>query len=525
MKSSLPFCVFLLLVVAPACDDPASDPVEIDVIPDSVGVDLIPDPGEARDVSADTAEATVLDVNPDTTDTAELSSADSSPDSDVLPSDPSIDGPPIAVDRLYVAENPANVLSFFVEWETDVETPTLLVVECDDGFVRDYASDEPTDSHSVFVMGLVEGWSCDFTAVARVDGREGRSVYTLDQVGPIPEEVPDLTATVLDETRVQPGWTIWTLAQADTTGKLVVALFDHDGNYRWYSLPSETSRAGASSDARVIDGGVLVGGWSPFPRAMLVNWEGEIAFEATFRNHHDIRESPFTANHFLFLGWSSENCEGGHIETTVHEYNRDTDEVVWTWRICDHYIPPTVRADWSHVNTVAGVPGERAFLLSSRNQNAIIKVNRDTGEIEWILGGPYNQFTIEPDDEFLRQHAVEAHPNGNILLFDNGEKGNREWSRAAEYELSFDDNGDPATAEIVWEYRDDVLWSSHKSDADRLANGNTLIAYSYAKATTEAVVIEVTEEHDVVWDCRSPPEWRTYRAVRSEPYFGHVIQE
>ena len=170
------------------------------------------------------------------------------------------------------------------------------------------------------------------------------------------------------------------------------------------------------------------------------------------------------------------------------------------------------------------MPGENAVVISLRNQDNVIKIDRDTDELAWVLGGPPGRGDFEMDDEdrFLRQHSAEPLENGNIILFDNG-MGARPWSRAAEYALTFHPNGDPDRADLVWEFRDETMYSTHKSDADRLANGNTLIAYSHLESTHQAVILEVNADAEVLWDLRSPPEWRTYRAVRERPYYGHVV--
>jgi len=427
--------------------------------------------------------------------------------------------PPEISDVLLV-ENPANKLSYFVEWSTDRATATELSVRCDEGFKQVYLRPDAVEDHAVFVMGLAEGWSCALTVTARDGELVSTEIVHIDEVGPLPV-LPALQVVSLDEDRVGPGWTIWTLAHDIDLHPLVIALIDHHGRYRWYALPYAINKTGGSTDVRVVDDGVLLGGAEPSIHARLLGWDGRVLWESPFVVHHDIRPSPFHDDHYLFLTQSKAGCAHDSREVNVHEYDNDADEIIWTWRICDHYEPPKLVKDFSHTNTVAPVHGERAVLISNRNQDNVMKINRDTDELEWILGDN-GDFEMDEDDRFLRQHAVEPQPNGNVLLFDNGLKKVREWSRAAEYELHFDEDGAPLRAELVWEYRDESLFGAFKSDADRLPNGNTLVTYSNLADTDEALILEVSSEGERLWELRSTPEWRTYRALRVDPFYGYV---
>lgn len=436
-----------------------------------------------------------------------------------------VDAPPepIAISGFFPIENPENVLSYFAEWRTDRPATTGLHVTCDDGYDQTWHGSELRTEHAVFVMGLVAGATCTFDATAEAPGASGTASAVIEGVGPLPAALPELTVSTLDSARIQPGWTVWTLAREDTTGSLVVALIDENGDYRWYDLVGDVSGRQRAIDAHVVDGGVLLGGRDPGPRPYLIGWEGEFIWEGPPGNHHDIRPSPFNEDHYLFLDHSSEGCPLGRNEGRVNELNIATGEVIWSWAICHYYTPPVAFPDWTHANAIGPVPGERAVLLSLRNQDNVLKVNRDTNELEWVLGGN-GDFEMDPEDRFLRQHAAEALENGNVVLFDNGAEGQRTYSRALEIALTFDEEGEPDRADVVWDYTDVTLYSSHKSDANRLANGNTLIAYSHLRDSLDAVILEVTAEREVIWDLRTPPGWWTYRAERVDPYWGHTVE-
>jgi hypothetical protein len=421
---------------------------------------------------------------------------------------------PFSLGGFTAIENPANGLSFFVEWETTRDVVTDLSVRCDEGRYEQYFVDEvPKGAHSVFVMGLYTGAVCQMEAIAEA-GEELISAVIEISVGPLPDFIPALDVVVRDEERIQPGWTLWNLTSSADIGPLIIAIVDPEGEYRWYHQLGFAAVPGAGNDTRVVPEGILIGGRSPFPTAHLISWEGEVLWEAPFNNHHEIQPSPYRDDHMLYLGFSTENCPEETNEATINEFDFINQETIWTWKICDHYTPDVVGPDWSHVNGVEPIPGTQSIVISVRDQNILMQFNRDTDEVEWILGEDGQFEMIGEGEWFIRQHAPEVQENGNILLFDNGQLGKREYSRAIELALTFDEAGQPYQAEIVWEFFDTQLFAKVKSDADRMLNGNTLITYGGLTDPFESLLLEVNHEGEVVWELRTPPEWSTYRSER-----------
>ena len=68
-----------------------------------------------------------------------------------------------------------------------------------------------------------------------------------------------------------------------------------------------------------------------------------------------------------------------------------------------------------------------------RNQDSIVKINRETNEIEWFLGGKHDSFGLAEEQMPSRQHHASYTENGNLILFDNGNK--HEQSRILEFTL------------------------------------------------------------------------------------------
>ena len=434
----------------------------------------------------------------------------------------------LVLSGLVAIENPANVLSYFVEWQTDVPASTELEVDCEDLFQVVVAEDEPIYEtyHSVLLMGLVEGASC--TLVARSidqDGRAGAALLELNEVGPLPEDLPAYTATThLLEERAT-GWSLFGISSrlfAANESPVFLAVVDDLGRYRWYHRREGTGPALGPWDISLYNGNILAAGRGPI-KAAIISWSGEVVWEAGFTMHHDIQPSPYTEDALLYLGYSAQNCPDETIEGTVVEYDLLEEQVTWTWYICEHYVPESIYSDWSHLNDVEPIVEEDAMLISSRHQSAIFKVDRSSGELLWILGGEQNQFEFTSDALFYQQHAPRLLENGNILIFDNGMNGVREYSRALELSLSFDADGDPDRVEVAWDYTDESHYADARSEADRLANGNTQLTYSLLEETGESMILEVTPSGEEVWELRTPPDWNLYRSERIDiPAFAWI---
>ncbi len=418
---------------------------------------------------------------------------------------PPVMAPDAGPGTLILVENPANLLSFTAEWQTEEAIPTRIEVTCEEGYLESYEDAEPKTDHSVFVMGLIAETQCEVTVAASSDGAT-TFVQSFD-VGPIPSGFPRPELTEMVEGELQPGWTLLDLNDgADLTDPMKVALFDEQGRYRWYyEIP--VPRAGQDNRVAIIDEGVLVGArGTDVPR--IVDWQGSILWEGSFGMHHDIRIDPLDDQRLLYLTPYA-GCPGDIFEEArMGVWDRRTESQVDDWALCDHYTPTTNVAGWAHLNAIELFPGDpNAILLSSRDQSMLVKFRRDTGEIVWKLG-PDRDFAMSDADRFYHQHAPEIQPDGHILLYDNGLRDDREWSRLVE--IAYDEA--TMTAEVVWDFRPSPdIFTNVWGDADRLENGNTLGTFGLRSG---AQIIEVTNDESVVWRLVMPDGWGVYRSDR-----------
>jgi hypothetical protein len=166
-------------------------------------------------------------------------------------------------------------------------------------------------------------------------------------------------------------------------------------------------------------------------------------------------------------------------------------------------------ADWTHANSLDYDAANDRFLLSLRHQNQVVAIDHATGDVEWLLGAD-SDFSLESGEWFASQHDAHLLPNGNLILFDNGNDKDAQVSRTAEYSL----DESSMTATEVWSW-DAELSSQTMGGAQRLDNGNTVVCASGQRGNNEdGVISEVTEDGEEIWQLRLGEGWWVYRATR-----------
>ena len=186
----------------------------------------------------------------------------------------------------------------------------------------------------------------------------------------------------------------------------------------------------------------------------------------------------------------------------IQEFD-ENHELIYNWFALDHlniqdYINLNLTnpiVTWMHGNSIE-IDYDDNLILSDRRSSQIIKINRITGDIIWILGGPLNEFEIINDtfQGFTKQHDARRLENGNILLFDNGNSHEPPTSRAVEYQI---DNQN-MTATLVWEFVNPYgVVSASMGSVQRLPNYNTLINWGNIP-TQGANIIEVDNDGNIV---------------------------
>ena len=436
-------------------------------------------------------------------------------------------GNPLAIVDPIATVNPANMLSYYVEWDTTVPTATQLQVDCGDSFQNTLADPAETTRHTVFAMGFWTGAECDLVIEASY-GDWAASETLQITVDALPEFLPTLEIADDDALEMHEGWTLFNLNNHYDRIPLKVVLIDDEGRYRWYHS-RELPKAGAETDTRTVSEGVLIGGWGSDTHPAIVDWEGDIVWEGPFGGTHDVRYNEVDRT-FFYIRQKYE-CPEDNRASEVVLWDRDAEVELWSWAICEHFVPDPYQSDWSHVNTVEPFPDGDHLLLSSRGQHALFLIDQTQAfgeELVWVLG-QVGDFTLvqqapeDPDPNFFRQHAPERLENGRILMFDNGRYGYREFSRALEIAY----NEETMEAWAVWEFvPEPQIFCPIWGDADRLANGNTLVTCGVRSKVNQSHVIEVTPAGDEVWHVTFPLNWGLYRSERVVDLpVGYVVPE
>ena len=274
-------------------------------------------------------------------------------------------------------------------------------------------------------------------------------------------------------------------------------IFDNSGQPVWYSKYPDERR-----DMKVQHNGVMT---------MMARDQGGNHFNGFNTNYQQIAQYWTTNGYsgdehelqvladgtYFLIGLDTETVDmsqyitGGSTSASVtgdaiQEFTANGD-LIFQWRAWDHinivdeqaFIDLTSSGfDFTHMNSIdADTDGN--ILLSSRNTSECTKIDRNTGDIIWRLGGPSSTLTF-PNDPLngpANQHAWRVVGTNDYTLFDDGNLHNPSVSRGVEYVV--DTNS--MTATLVWQYPPTPttsIYSYYMGNAQRLTNGNTLIDWA-----------------------------------------------
>jgi hypothetical protein len=269
-------------------------------------------------------------------------------------------------------------------------------------------------------------------------------------------------------------------------------IFDNSGNPIWYWQTNDERR-----DMKVQPNGMLTMlQRSPMSFIGLDKHYRQVktytAVNGASTDEHElfVREDGY----YYLIGLKFENVDmrqyvsGGSSsasvgQTMIQGFTPEND-LIFQWRAWDHFDVRDVEYEnnksssfrFSHMNAIY-FDTDGQILLSSRLLSEVTKINKDTGEIIWRLGGNHSDFKFVNDElnGFRNQHAISATGPRRYLLFDNGDLHSPPVSRAVEYEI----DPNKMTATLIWEFREKPdRFSHYMGNTQRLPNGNTLINWA-----------------------------------------------
>ena len=354
------------------------------------------------------------------------------------------------------------------------------------------------------------------------------------QTNPVPAYLPVMTISTGPGTP-EPGLTMFRIGTRDGSvpGGIALAV-DHSGQLVWFL--EDLAR-------NFVDIRLLANGRVSFIRAnrsieTLLN--GQITWiqheHPDLTTHHETFPMP-NGNVLVLVHDTRDVFHNSEFQswrgTRIVEFDRATGAVIFDWSTHDYYSyldfdntimsSPSLAGgtayNWIHGNAVIYDQATQTIYFSARMLSRITAIDYPSGTVQYNMGfGPPSMPSGDAtfgDNLFSWQHAPELQPNGNLLIYDNGDRRDHMdqtagsgVSKAIEVALT---GNPPSAASIVWEHTLPV-YTQALGDADRQPGGTTLIAVG-----SGGMIIEVDNAGNELWRLELPsgsPSWMIPRAER-----------
>ena len=511
-------------------------------------------------------------------------------------------GSPPAIQMIELTQRPSQTVPLAALITLQTDQPTTVSIELSDG-VHTWNVDQNTElasRHEVPLLGMRPNRTHTVTVqVIDARGRVAPSLPFEITTPPLPENFPPIETRISEPDLMEPGFTMFDTTYRgaegpDDYGPLVIV--DEAGEVVWYywtdhdvgdarRLQNGNIQYLSDRDGRLYEIDMLgnvISQWRTNRADEDKVLPDSVAIDTdTF--HHEAFETAsgnilaIGSELRLFNDYPTSDADPNAAASTSEvvgdilvEFDRDGRllrevsllDLVDPYRIgynslAGAYWTPVYgepgaipRRDWAHTNAVVMDASERYAIASLRHQDAVIKVDMETGELVWILGdhggwGPqWQEYLLEPDSDLLwpyHQHAPMITPMGTILMFDNGNQRARpfetgmaaadSFSRAVEYRV------DEENMEVteLWSYPgpdEEQYYANFVGDADWMPDtGNILIDFGGLVSDNDgnfdvgrghnwSRIVEVTHEtparkvFELLIDADRPDGWFVYRAER-----------
>lgn len=459
-------------------------------------------------------------------------------------------------------ENPAVPQAGVLSFETDVPaTTTVTVSGGDEEWSLTFRSEGEVEKP---IVGLKPGVTYTMNVCVFAEDN-ALSVDDLEWTTPeLPELFPRMETVLTTPDEMEPGMTLFDVYLGGQDGDLVIV--DHEGVVRWYYAPGHN----LDDHRRLPNGnfmfvaedcwigevdllGNMVRSWQategpidcPAPRdstpvaadsfhheaAVLANGN-LLTLSTESRMVDDVPTSGVDADAptetatvvgSVVLEFSPDGDVVKHISLLdLLDPTRVGQELHSAWNLGNAYGEEEDPVDWDHANGVVYDEDAGAYYVSLRNQDAIVKIDRESEELLWILGTPSNwrepwsEKLLTPDGELewpYHQHALELTPDG-LGLYDNGnfraaafEEPREEYSRAVLYSIDEED----MTVSEAWSYGEpgeNSFFSQAMGDADwQPKTGNVLIVNGWMSVAGPPTgsIVEVTASGERLFELRTMP--------------------
>ena len=396
------------------------------------------------------------------------------------------------IDNPNIIVNPYEIspLTALVIFETDEEvSPTITVVGKDEHSTFTHTFDANT-VHYLPIYGLYADTSNE-VVISYGDVEKRLEIKT----EALPDDFIMPTSVEAQKSMLDNELYFFTPSSSGYT-----CAYDVNGDVRWYLTINalwEINRLSNGhlmvSTERLVNSPYYMSGL--YEMDLLGKIYTEISLEGGY--HHDYFELP-SGN--LLVASNDFNNDDGTVEDYIVEVNRNTGDIVKTWDLKDVLNMEDGKSenwteyDWFHNNSVWYDEATNSITLSGRHQDAVINIDYDTGELNWIIGDPtnwseeYQKYFFTPvGDDFewqWSQHAAMITPEGYVFILDNGNNKSKieseyvpaedSYTRGVMYKI----DTDAMTIEQIWEYgktRGSEFYSPYISDVDYIEQDHYIV--------------------------------------------------
>ena len=396
-------------------------------------------------------------------------------------------------------------LAGLLQLTTDVDSRiSVLVSDGTDIQEKDFY--DFTTNHSVPLLGFKPNRTNQFLVTVY---DKNRNVDTAPQLltfvtAPLPADFPVYTVLTNIPSMMEPGYMLFMIDNRAGPHTSYFTMMDNSGTVVWY-CPALTS---TDSEARQLDNGDLfvqqqppsnnfveinmlgetVRTWNPPAQYPVVNThEGLVTSHGTIMYLSDVKES--VTNFPVNDTASNAPLEITNVDDNpIVEMSYTNGAFLNAWSPLAQIDPTRVTyltygiasgspdgVDNEHANALIDDTNDNSIIVSLRNENAVYKFSRATGQLKWILGPPALWGTNwqasllnpvgDPFDWNYGQHAPELTPEGTLLVYnDNNYQASpydalvldqSNYSSAVEYSI----NEKTMTVSEVW----NSCWQSNQA--------------------------------------------------------------
>lgn len=394
--------------------------------------------------------------------------------------------------------SPGMATVLVVTWTTATPTVGYVIYGEDDT----YALQTPVETtasttHRALLLGMPGDTQVYFRAVTAEGDTLLVSEPLVAATDPIPNGFPTLTRTGTDDPIG--GYVSLPLISSGATAATFV---DTQGRVVWYHLEDRpgyiVQRARPSVDgASVLYNAVWVQDLTPNGEIVRVSLDGtETTTHPAPRNTHDFVELPDGTLCAIYTDIREADGADVYGDAILEIAPDGTSRTIWS--VFDSYDPVTEPSlddsdsTWTHVNALRYDAENDALYVNIRNFSSLIKVDRQTGDVLWTLGGYHDDYTWGADTEKpYGQHGFQFVTPDTLLMFNNGGG-----AAAASHAMEFNIDQEAHTIDQTWSYHHDpelYIWAM--GDVERRSDGGTRVTWS-----TAGTMQQLDAEDNVEWE-------------------------